>query len=102
MFIGITVPNLRKIAKKYKDISLDETKLLLSSKIHEHRLIALFILIIKYRVSDEPNKKDIFDIYLDNMQYINNWDLIDSSAGYIIGDCFKLSKSCCIVFFLGL
>ncbi len=102
IFIGVIVPEQRKIAKKYSGFSLKETQELLKSKIHEHRLTALFILIEQYTNSDEKTKKKIFDLYLKNTKHINNWDLVDLSADKIIGDylfdkdrkiLFKLAKS---------
>lgn len=99
VFLGIKVPEQRKVAKKY-DLSLAEIQKLLNSKIHEHRLVALFILIKKYQKEDI--KKKIFDLYLKNTKNINNWDLIDLSAPNIVGDylltrkrdiLYKLAKS---------
>ena len=89
-FLGIIVPEQRKVAKKY-DLSLDELQKLLSSKIHEYRLTALFILVDKYKKADEKLKKVIVDFYLRNTKNINNWDLVDLSAPNILGD-FLSSK----------
>ncbi len=102
IFLGITVPKQREIAKKYPDLSLKELQKLLSSKIHEHRLISLIILTNKYKKADKKEKKEIFDFYLKNTSNINNWDLIDLSAPNIVGDylfdkdrtiLYKLAKS---------
>jgi 3-methyladenine DNA glycosylase AlkD len=82
IFLGVNVPDQRLIAKKHKDISLSELKELLSSKIHEERLTALIILTYKY----QDNKKAIFDFYMKNSKYINNWDLVDVTAPKIVGD----------------
>jgi len=87
IFLGISVPEQRKIAGKYWSlISLSDTKNLLQSKIHEHRLTALFILIAKYQKGDKEVKTGIYKLYLNNTRYINNWDLIDLSAPKIVGD----------------
>jgi 3-methyladenine DNA glycosylase AlkD len=86
VFLGITVPDERKVAKKYKHLTLSEIQELLSSRIHEHRLTALFILIYRYNKSDRDNKKRIFDFYLKNIRSVNNWDLVDLSAYMILGD----------------
>ena len=86
IFIGLTVPEQRAIAKKYYDLSIKDLQKLLSSKIHEHRLTALFILMHKYEKSDEKGKEEIFNFYLKNTKHINNWDLIDLSAHKILGD----------------
>jgi heterodisulfide reductase subunit C len=61
IFLGITVPEQRKVAKKYKDLSFNEVKDLLESKIHEHRLVALLILVEQFK--KEENKKKIVDFY---------------------------------------
>ncbi|NLI12917.1 DNA alkylation repair protein [Pelotomaculum propionicicum] len=86
-FIGITVPLQRKVARKYfKDISLGETEKLLQEPIHEYRLTALFLLVLKYEhAKKEEDKKEIVDLYLGNLSYVNNWDLVDSSAEKILG-----------------
>lgn len=85
IFIGITVPEIRKKARKFKDISFDDVLQLLRSKYHEERLLALLILIQKYKKGNISEKKEIYNIYLKNIPYINNWDLIDLSAQYIVG-----------------
>jgi len=84
-FRGIKVPEIRKLSKKYKDISLSDTKNLLHSKFHEDRLLALFILVLKYQKGDEALKEKIYKLYLANLKYVNNWDLVDLSAEHIIG-----------------
>ncbi|MBW2990249.1 DNA alkylation repair protein [Candidatus Woesearchaeota archaeon] len=86
VFLGIKVPVQRKVANKFKDLSLKEVQVLLNSRIHEHRMVALFILIDKYKKADSKVKKQIFDLYLKNTKNINNWDLIDLSAPSIVGN----------------
>ncbi len=102
VFLGIKVPVQRQVAKKHKDLSLKEVQELLDSKIHEHRLVALLILMQKYDAAEEAVKKQIFDLYLKNTRNINNWDLIDLSAPNIVGNyllgkdrriLYKLAKS---------
>lgn len=85
MFLGITVPQIRIVAKQCKDLSLKEMEKLLQSKIHEERLLALIILVNQFKKADEDKQKQIFDLYLSNTKYINNWDLVDVSAEYIVG-----------------
>jgi 3-methyladenine DNA glycosylase AlkD len=88
LFLGITVPESRKIAVKYNGLSLSDIAKLIKNKYHEARLIALLILVHKYITCGRqglPQKK-IFDFYLKNIKYINNWDLVDLSAGYIVGN----------------
>ncbi len=91
IFIGVTVPDIRKISKKFALlISLNETKKLIQSPIHEVRLCALIILVNKYKKS---NPDEIFDFYIQNISYVNNWDLVDSSAPYISGDYFYRNEN---------
>ena len=97
IFLGITVPEQRKVAKKYIDLSLDDLRELLKSKIHEHRFTALVILISKYREAEESSKKEIFELYLKNTETINNWDLVDLSAPRIVGD-YLLNKKRSILY----
>jgi 3-methyladenine DNA glycosylase AlkD len=84
-FAGLKVPTQRKLAKEFKHLLLSDLKKLLSSPIHEERLISLFILVDQYSVSDEKGKKEIFNFYLENRKGINNWDLVDLSAPKIVG-----------------
>lgn len=86
-FIGVTVPNQRIVSKKhYKNISLSEIEVLLSEPIHEYRLTALFMLVLKYqKAKDEEIKEDIVTTYLKQIDWVNNWDLVDSSAHLILG-----------------
>lgn len=94
IFVGIKNPVLRQMSQKFKDISMSDNLLLLKSKIHEERLLALFILIKKYSKADEEGKSEIFQVYLTNRQYVNNWDLVDLSAYKIVGDyLFDKDKS---------
>ncbi|MDD5699750.1 MAG: DNA alkylation repair protein [Candidatus Nanoarchaeia archaeon] len=88
IFLGIKNPVQREIAKKYYPLSFDDLQVLLDSKIHEHRLIALIILVNKYKKSrkNKVEKMRIFQFYLKNTQRINNWDLVDLSAPGIVGD----------------
>ena len=83
IFLGIQVPQIRAIAKKYPNLELNKIQQLLNSKIHEERLIALLILSDRYKNS--PDKEKIFNFYLTNIKNINNWDLVDLSAPQIIG-----------------
>lgn len=87
IFLGISVPYQRKIAKEFRDIGLDDIKKLIDNKVHEKRLIALLILIEKFRKSDDFGKKEIFDFYLLSAKnnLVNNWDLVDLSAHQIVG-----------------
>lgn len=86
-FIGVTVPDQRKIAKEYwQRISLPEIAELLSSKIHEHRHCALLMLVNKFEIEkSETGKSEIVSFYLKHKKFINNWDLVDNSAYKILG-----------------
>jgi len=86
-FLGVTVPSQRKVAKKYwSKIGLKEVERLLQEPIHEYRLTALFILVNMYEHSkNEAEKKEIVELYLNNLKFVNNWDLVDSSADKILG-----------------
>lgn len=86
-FLGVTVPNQRKIARAfYRDITLAETEMLLHDEFHECRMTALFILVLKFeRAKSESERTAITDLYLRNTRYINNWDLVDASAEKILG-----------------
>jgi 3-methyladenine DNA glycosylase AlkD len=86
VFLGITVPLQRVVAKKFTDLELAEIQKLLNSEIHEHRLVALLILVEKYRKGDEKEKGKVVKMYLKNTTKINNWDLVDLSAHYILGN----------------
>lgn len=86
IFHGLTVPQSRDIAKRFYRLSLHEVLRLLHSPHHEERLISLIILIQQYKNGDEKIKKEIYDIYLANTKWINNWDLVDVSAEHIVGE----------------
>jgi len=86
VFLGIPVPQQRKVAKRYLDLSLDDVQELLRSKIHEHRLTALLILVSKYEKAADSGKEEIFGLYMKNTECVNNWDLVDLSAPKIVGD----------------
>jgi 3-methyladenine DNA glycosylase AlkD len=86
VFIGVKVPDLRKVAKDYRDISIQDVIVLLESDIHEERLLALLILVSKYVKGNETAKKEIYKLYLNKTTFINNWDLVDGSAHHIVGD----------------
>ena len=86
IFLGIKVPQLRKIAKNYQTLPLTDIQTLLFSHWHEYRFMALILLIHRYTKSNHIDKKAIFDFYLKNTRYINNWDLVDISAPKIVGN----------------
>jgi len=101
-FLGIIVPVQRQVAKKYLKLTLPEIKILLKSPVHEHRFCALEILVMQFEAADAKKQKQIFNFYIQNSQLVNNWDLVDNSAPYIVGEylikrpktiLYKLAKS---------
>lgn len=84
-FLGIQVPALRRIVKKYRNISIGEASELLKSQFHEERLFSLLVLVELFKRADDKGKKKIYTVYLSNTKFINNWDLVDASAGHIVG-----------------
>ena len=84
-FMGIPNPELRKIAKDFKNLSLNEIQMLIESPYNEKRLLALFILALQYQKTNIEMKNDIFKFYLSNTKRVNNWNLVDASAHLIIG-----------------
>ncbi|MCX5749988.1 MAG: DNA alkylation repair protein [Candidatus Saganbacteria bacterium] len=86
VFLGIVVPDVRNIVKKFRDITLPDCIKLLHSKYHEERLTTLLILVLKYSKADKAEKQKIFNIYINNTRFINNWDLIDLTAEQIVGE----------------
>jgi len=100
VFLGVVVPETRKVAKKYSTLKVADAVKLLHSKIHEERLAALLIMVDKFQTGNE--QEIIYKTYLKNTKYINNWDLVDLSAEKIVGDylfdkpkdiLYKLAKS---------
>ena len=85
IFLGIRVPVLRKIAKKFRRISLAEVSKLLESKFHEERLLSILMLVNLFKSGDEDDQELIYELYLDKTNFINNWDIVDISAGNIVG-----------------
>ncbi|UFS68959.1 DNA alkylation repair protein [Geomonas sp. RF6] len=85
IFRGIRVPPLRALARKHRELPMEEAELLLNSRYHEDRLLALLILVLKYGKGTEAARTAIHDLYLDNTRHINNWDLVDCSAEHLVG-----------------
>jgi 3-methyladenine DNA glycosylase AlkD len=84
-FIGVKVPDMRKIARGHLDLKEKDLLVLLRSCVHEERLLALLIFIAKFEKAGEKEKAGIYRSYLQNTGYINNWDLVDLSAPQIVG-----------------
>ena len=84
-FIGVTVPDLRKVCRECRDASLSDVLALLRSRVHEERLLALLLLVEMFRREADAGRREIYRAYLANTKFINNWDLVDSSAPQIAG-----------------
>lgn len=86
IFLGLTTPEQRNISKFYNSLTFPELTRLLYSRIHEYRAIALFILIEQYNTGNDKDKLKIFNFYIKHILRVNNWDLVDGSAPYIMGE----------------
>jgi 3-methyladenine DNA glycosylase AlkD len=84
-FLGVRVPALRRVARSFRDLPLEETLALLRSGWHEERLLAVVLLADAYRGADAPGREAIYRAYLANTALVNNWDLVDASAPLIVG-----------------
>lgn len=94
VFIGVSVPIIRKIAKEHADLSFKELQKLIASKINEERLLALIILVTQYQRGDKIANEEVYNFYLNNMQHVSNWNLVDSSAHLILGaHLYKKNKN---------
>ena len=85
VFIGVSNPNARTIAKKYAQLSLADVEVLIKNPIHEFRFVALIILVNLFIKSRGVARQDVVDCYLRNLEYVNNWDLVDCSCYKILG-----------------
>ncbi len=85
IFLGINVPEQRKIARKYKLADKRAIKLLLTNRIHEYRLVGLLILVEQYQVAQDEEKRKIVNFYFQHRHAVNNWDLVDVTAPKILG-----------------
>ncbi|MBF0484164.1 MAG: DNA alkylation repair protein [Candidatus Omnitrophica bacterium] len=97
VFIGVRVPDNRKVAKEFKDLSMSDLNILIKSPIHEERLLALIIITFQFAKADDKNQKLLFDLYLSNTKSINNWDLVDLSAPNVVG-AYLLNRDRSILF----
>jgi 3-methyladenine DNA glycosylase AlkD len=85
VFVGLRVPEIRRLAKEYSALPLSETGRLLRSFIHEARLLALLILVRAYAQGNISLRERIYNLYVRNTRFINSWDLVDASAEHIVG-----------------
>jgi 3-methyladenine DNA glycosylase AlkD len=96
-FLGCTVPVTRQVAKQFSNLPLDELHELLISPWHDDRLLALIILVQQYRRADAPIQRAIYEFYMTHRARVNNWDLVDSSAPYIVGPYLDGRPDCLAV-----
>jgi len=101
-FLGITVPAIRQLSRQFRQLVLTDCELLLQSAYNDERLLSLLILVEQYRKGDLGVRKKVYGVYLKNRHRINNWNLVDGSAPYIVGAhllqrdrslLYKLAKS---------
>ena len=85
VFIGVRLPPMRAVCKACRDASLGTALALLKSKVHEERLLALLLMVDRFTRGDEAERRAVYEVYLAHTKHINNWDLVDSSAPYIVG-----------------
>lgn len=85
VFLGVSMPDIRLLAKTFRESSLQEIEKLLQNKYHEVRMLGAVLLTLQFQDGDEKEQKKIFDFYLSHTKHINNWDLVDVSAHLIVG-----------------
>lgn len=88
-FLGVVVPNTRIVAKRHKDEPFEVMAELLQSEWHECRLCALLMMVERFKKCNETGRRKIYQFYLLQTERINNWDLVDLSAPYIVGEYLK-------------
>jgi 3-methyladenine DNA glycosylase AlkD len=89
VFLGLKVPQIRQLVKKYRGMSLREADHFLQSPVHEHRLFAVLVLSEQFKRADPDQQRAIYQLYLKRRKFVNNWDIVDSSAPYIMGAYLK-------------
>ena len=92
VFLGLRAADMHALAKEFLPLAVDEITVLLRSPIHEDRLLALLILVRRVFRGDAATRKEVYPLYLAHTRYVNNWDLVDSSAREIVGG-FLADKS---------
>jgi 3-methyladenine DNA glycosylase AlkD len=89
VFLGVPMPDLRRLAKEFEDLGPEEIGDLIRSHIHEERALALLILVRRYARADASGRETIYRLYMDHLRWINNWDLVDVSAEHVVGAFLK-------------
>ncbi len=104
-FLGVRVPQTRKVARRFRSLPQTDVLTLLTSKFHEERLLALLIFVSQFERGASEDQERIYSLYLEHSAYVNNWDLVDTSAPQIVGgyllerrrECLDaLAKSVCL------
>lgn len=85
VFLGLAVPQMRKLARDYAAFAMEDLERLLASEVHEERGLALLVLVNRFRKADAAERKRIYGFYMKHTAAVNNWDLVDCSAPYIVG-----------------
>jgi 3-methyladenine DNA glycosylase AlkD len=85
VFIGATVPAVRRLVRQFRNAPLGEVDRLLRSPVHEARLLALLLMVQAFRRGDDRLRLQVYRLYLSRTRFVNNWDLVDSSAPHIVG-----------------
>src|SRR5438067_2213929 len=85
VFVGLRSATLKQLAKDHQDLPLEEVKTVLQSEIHEERALALLILVGVVAKAPDSLRKKVYDIYMANTRFVNNWDLVDVSAPTVVG-----------------
>ncbi|HKX24526.1 MAG TPA: DNA alkylation repair protein [Candidatus Saccharimonadales bacterium] len=85
-FLSCSVPATRLVAKEFYKLPLPELSKLISSEWHDDRLLALIILVRQYQKGNETERAAVYDFYLKHIAHVNNWDLVDTSCGEIVGE----------------
>ena len=91
-FLGLKTDETRSVAARYKDIGYEDVEKLLASPIHEERMVAVMILVGRFKKGSIDIKKEVYELFISNISGINNWDLVDVSVPHIIGGYLYLSK----------
>lgn len=84
-FLGLRVPDIRRVAREFRTLPMAQLEAFLSSKWHDERLFAIVVLANQFTKGDAPTRKSIYDLFCANLDHVNNWDLVDTSAPPIVG-----------------
>lgn len=90
VFLGVSVPQLRQVAKKFPNLAPEDLHELLESAVHEHRLVALLALVDRFKKAGTAERREWVEFYLAHLHRVNNWDLVDVSARDILGEYLLL------------